>query len=189
MRNAGSTRFVRNNRLKSRLEGRQVYSRLRAFHAQFPEVQAKNELSRTVPVRNARERPERRYREALTANAAKVWQHICRDMRAERGMGPLKRDHPSLFTPFIGPEIADFCPVAWSLRLEELQCEWTMLAPNEAVIRHGQTMARAIHAGRVVHARICFRKTENRTDYSATILEEDGDLWNQVQRHIAIYRS
>ena len=59
MRNAGSTRFVRNNRLKSRLEGRQVYSRLRAFHAQFPEVQAKNELSRTVPVRNARERPER----------------------------------------------------------------------------------------------------------------------------------
>jgi len=123
MRNAGSTRFVRNNRLKSRLEGRQVYSRLRAFHAQFPEVQAKNELSRTVPVRNARERPERRYREALTANAAKVWQHICRDMRAERGMGPLKRDHPSLFTPFIGPEIADFCPVAWSLRLEELRCE------------------------------------------------------------------
>ena len=31
------------------------------------------------------------------------------------------------------------------------------------------------------------RKTENR-DYSATILEEDGDLWNQVQRYIAIYR-
>src|SRR6516164_208991 len=40
-------------------------------------------------------------------------------------------------------------------------------------------MARAIHAGRVVHARICFRKTENRADYSATILEKDGDLWNQ----------
>jgi hypothetical protein len=84
--------------------------------------------------------------------------------------------------------MADFCSVALILRLDELRCEWTMLVRNEAVIRHGQTMARAIHAGRVVHARICFRKTENRADYFATILEEDGDLWNQIQRYIAIYR-
>lgn len=78
--------------------------------------------------------------------------------------------------------------MAQILRPGELWREWTMLVPNEAVIRHGQSIARALHAGRVVHARICFPKTENRADYSATLLEEDGDLWNQVQRYIAIYR-
>jgi hypothetical protein len=165
-----------------------VYSRLWPLHAQFAEAQTKDKLSRTVPAGNAREGRQGRYGEAPTANAVRVGQRVGCDVRAERAAGPPKRSHPSLFTPFLGHETADFCSVAQILRPGDLRCEWTMLAPNERVIRHGQTMARAIHAGRVVHARICFRKTENRADYSATILEEDGDLWNQVQRYIAIYR-
>jgi len=188
MTRTGSTRFFPKTRLKSCLGGGEVYSRPWALHAQFAEVQAKDELSGTTPAGNARKELKGRYGEAPIANAARLGQRVGRDMRAERAAGLLKRNHPSLFTPFPRPETADFCPVAQLLRPGELQCEWTMLAPNEAVIRHGQTMARAIHAGRVVHARICFRKTENRTDYSATILEEDGDLWNQVQRYVAIYR-
>jgi hypothetical protein len=188
MTRTGSTRFFPKTRLKSCLGGGEVYSRPWALHAQFAEVQAKDELSGTAPAGNARKELKGRYGEAPIANAARLGQRVGRDMRAERAAGLLKRNHPSLFTPFPRPETADFCPVAKLLRPGELQCEWTMLAPNEAVIRHGQTMARASHAGRVVHARICFRKTENRTDYSATILEEDGDLWNQVQWYIAIYR-
>jgi hypothetical protein len=188
MTRTGATRFFPKTRLKSCLGGGEVYSRPWALHAQFAEVQAKDELSETAPAGNARKELKGRYGEAPIANAARLGQRVGRDMRAERAAGLLKRNHPSLFTPFPRPETADFCPVAQLLRPGELQCEWTMLAPNEAVIRHGQTMARASHAGRVVHARICFRKTENRTDYSATILEEDGDLWNQVQRYTAIYR-
>src|SRR5260370_27306440 len=42
----------------------------------------------------------------------------------------------------------------------------------------GRQTARASHAGRVVHAGICVRKIENRTDYSAKILEEVGRLRN-----------
>jgi hypothetical protein len=188
MTRTGSTRFFPKTRLKSCLGSGEVYSRPWALHAQFAEVHAKDELSGTAPAGNARKELNGRYGEAPIANAARLGQRVGRDMRAERAAGLLKRNHPSLFTPFPRPETADFCPVAQFLRTGELQCEWTMLAPNEAVIRHGQTMARASHAGRVVHARICFRKTENRTDHSTTIFEEDGDLWNQVQRYIAIYR-
>jgi hypothetical protein len=127
--------------------GGEVYRRLWALHAQFAEVQAKDELSGTVPAGDAREGPKLRYGEAPTANAAGVGQGGGRDVRTERAPGLLKRNHPSLFTPFLVPETADFCPVAQILRSGELRCEWTMLVPNEVVIRHGQTMARAIHAG------------------------------------------
>jgi hypothetical protein len=125
--------------------------------------------------------------EALTANTARERQRSC-DVQSERVTGLPKRNHPSPFTPFLGPEMADFCPVVQIPSSGELRCKWTMLVLNEGVIQHGQTMARAIHAGRVVHARICVRKTENCAGYSAKILEEDGNLWNQVQRYVAIYR-
>src|SRR5260370_28574881 len=82
--------------------------------------------------------------------------------------------------PFLGPEMENFRPAVQILSSGELRCKWTMLVLNEGVIRHGQTTARAFHAGRVVHARICVRKTENCADYSAKILEKNGDIWNQV---------
>jgi hypothetical protein len=43
------------------------------------------------------------------------------------------------------------------------------------MIRQGQTTARVCHARRVVHARIRVRKTKNRADYLAKVLEENGD--------------
>jgi len=189
MTHTGSTRFFSKTRLKSCLGGGEVViAGSGRFTRNLLRCRPRTSYPVTVPAENAREGPKGRYGEAATANPARVWQRVGRDVRVERAAGPLKRNHPSLFTPFLGPETADFCPVAQILRPGELRCEWTVLVANEAVIRHGQTMARAIHARRVVHARICFRKTENRADYSATILEEDGNLWNQVQRYIAIYR-
>jgi len=188
MTRTGSTRFFPRTRLKSCRGGGEVYSRPSALHAQFAEVQAKDELSGTAPAGNARKELRGRYRRGTHRQRGEIgatrWSR-CADGACR---GSTEAEPPVTLHPFPRPETADFCPVAQLLRPGELQCEWTMLAPNEAVIRHWQTMARAIHAGRVVHARICFRKTENRADYSATILEEDGNLWNQVQRYIVIYR-
>lgn len=100
MTHTGSTRLFPKTRLKSCLGDGEVYSRLWALHAQFAEVQAKDELSGTVPAGNARDGPKGQYGEAPTANAARVGQRVDRDVRAERAAGPLKRNHPSLFTPF-----------------------------------------------------------------------------------------
>ena len=116
MTRTGSTRFFPKTRLKSCLGGGEVYSRPWALHAQFAEVQAKDELSRTTPAGNARKELKGRYGEAPIANAARLGQRVGRDMRAERAAGLLKRNHPSLFTPFPRPETADFCPVAQLLR-------------------------------------------------------------------------
>jgi hypothetical protein len=111
MTHTGSTKFFPKTRLKSRLGGGEVvYSRLWALHAPFAEVQAKNELCGTVPAENAREGPKGRYGEAPTANAARVGQRVCRDLRAERAAGALKRNHSSLFTPFLAPETGTFAP-------------------------------------------------------------------------------
>jgi hypothetical protein len=139
MTHTGSIRFFPKTRLKSRLGGGEVvYSRLWAFHAQFAEVQPKNELCGTLPAENAREEPKGRYGEVPTVNAARVGQRVCRDSRAERAAGALKRNHSSLFTPPLSRlRRRTFAPVAQILRSGELRCEWTMLVPNEAVIRHG----------------------------------------------------
>ena len=69
------------------------------FTRNFAEVQPKNELYGTLPAENARDGPKGRYGEVPTVNAAKVGQRICRDLRAERAAGALKRNHSSLFTP------------------------------------------------------------------------------------------
>jgi hypothetical protein len=139
MTHTGSIRFFPKTRLKSRLGGGEVaYSRLWAFHAQFAEVQPKNELYGTLPAENARDGPKGRYGEVPTVNAAKVGQRICRDLGAERAAGALKRNHSSVFTPPLSRlRRQSFAPVAQILRSGELRCEWTMLVPNEAVIRHG----------------------------------------------------
>jgi len=121
-----------------------------------------------------------RYDEAPTSNAARVWQRVWRDMQAERAAGPLKRTYPKLFFCSLRPEMENFCPGIEILSPGQLHREWTTLVFNEGVIEHRGTTARVFHAGRVIHAGICIRKTENRTDYSAKILEENGDLWNQV---------
>ena len=174
---------------KTRLEILRVYSLRLALHMRGTKMLTKDELSWKVPAAEmARDGLTGRYGEAPTANAARAWQRLCCDVQAEPVAGLRKRNHPSPLTHFLGPEMADFYSVVQIPSSGELRCKWTMLVLNEGVIQHGQTMARAIHAGRVVHARICIQKTENRADYSAKILEEDGDLWNQVQRYIAIYR-
>jgi hypothetical protein len=149
----------------------------------------KDDLSWKVPAAEmARDGLMVRYGGHRPPSAARVRQRLCSDVQAERiaGLPSGTIRHPS--PPFLGPEVADFCPVTQIPSAGEQRGKWTMLVLNEGVIQQRQTMARAIHAGRVVHARICVRKTENRADYSEKILEEDGNLWNQVQRYVAIYR-
>ena len=187
MTDAGSTRLFRKKQLKACLEGSEVDTPLRTLRAQLAEVLATDEIFRAALAGNAREGPMGRYDGAPTANAARMSQRVRRDEQAGHAARPLNRtSRPPFPLPFSG--------LRWELSLAiriphpgQLQCDWAMPVPSKAVIGHGRTMPRASHAGRVVHARICVRKTENCANYSAKILEENGDLWNQIQRYIAIY--
>ena len=166
-----------------------VYNLRLALDMRGAKMLTKDELSWRVPAAEmARDGLMVRYGEVSTAKRGESAATSLLRCAGGAYRGSTERNHPSPFTPFLGPEVADFCPVAQIPSSGELRDKWTMLVLNEGEIQQRQTMARAIHAGRVVYARICVRKIENRADYSEKILEEDGNLWNQVQRYVAIYR-
>jgi hypothetical protein len=176
MRATGSTRIFRKKRLKSYSGLGEVCCRLHALHAQVGKMLARGERSGAgLAAKVVSDGRIRQWGETPTANAPRVRQRLCRDMRAVRAAGPLKRNYPSLFSRDGGllPRHRDSEPGSATARMDHAGVQ-------RGVIEHWGTTARAFHAARAVHAGICVRKTENRADYSAKILEEDGGVWNQV---------
>ena len=109
MTDANATRLLFRRKRQKLYRGRgQVYSWLRAHHAEVVEMLAKDELSwAMLAAEMVRVGVKGGRGEAPTPKAvARVWRRVCRDVeQAARSAGPLKRKYPSRISPDWRPRV------------------------------------------------------------------------------------